>query len=251
MGGTFRDRLLRRDRLIGTLVTLPAPAVAEVLALAGYDWLFIDLEHSTLDALQAQALLQAAGPCPCVVRVATNDEVSVKKALDIGPAGVIVPQVNTRADAERAVSYAKYPPVGHRSVGVARAHGYGLNLQQYFERANDEVSLIVQIEHIDGVNNVESIAGVPGIDALFVGPYDLSGSLGKPGKVTDPDVLSAIERVRAVAAGRGLPLGIFAPSAEAARPFLGRGFNLLTVGIDSLSLATAAGQALASLRRPE
>jgi len=122
----FRTRLKRGDLLAGTLVSLPSPEIAEILAEAGFDWLFVDLEHSTLDVRSAQTVLQAVGGrVDCLLRVPLNDEIWIKKALDTGAAGIIVPQVNSADDARRAVRYSKYPPQGARSAGMARAHGYG------------------------------------------------------------------------------------------------------------------------------
>ena len=196
---SFRERVKNRDLLVGTLLTLPSPEIAEILVHAGFDWLFIDSEHAPLTRAHIQQLLQATGDCPCLVRVADKSETAVKGALDSGANGIIAPQVNTAAAAERIVKLCKYPPLGYRSVGVARAHGYGMTFQSYLERANDQTVVVAQIEHITGVENIEAIVQVDGIDAIFLGPYDLSASMGIPGKVGDTAVLSAIEHVCTVA----------------------------------------------------
>jgi 2-dehydro-3-deoxyglucarate aldolase/4-hydroxy-2-oxoheptanedioate aldolase len=227
--------------LIGTVVTLSSPAVAELLSDAGFDWLFIDVEHSPLDWQAAQALLQAAR-CPCIVRVPLCDEISIKKALDIGADGIIVPQVNSRAEAERVVRYAKYPPLGARGVGVARAQGYGPRFQEYVSRANDEIAVIVQAEHIEAVNHIHDIASVAGIDAVLVGPYDLSTSMGKPGQVTDPEVVQAIARVTAECTACNMPLGIFGMTPDAVQPHIQAGYNLIAIGVDTVLLANSASQ---------
>ena len=182
---SFRERLLRGDRLIGTTVTLPSPEVAEILSRVGFDWLWIDTEHSPYDTLMAQRLLQAAGPgFPSIIRVPWADDVWIKKALDTGATGVIVPQVNTADDARRVVAACKYPPAGTRGVGSTRAHTYGLEFQSYIDTANRETAIIVQAEHIEAVDNIEEITAVEGLDALMVGPYDLSASMGKIGQVS-------------------------------------------------------------------
>jgi 2-dehydro-3-deoxyglucarate aldolase/4-hydroxy-2-oxoheptanedioate aldolase len=241
--------LRRGDLLAGTLVSLPSPEIAEILAEAGFDWLFVDLEHSTLDVRSAQTVLQAVGGrVDCLLRVPLNDEIWIKKALDTGAAGIIVPQVNSADDARRAVRYSKYPPQGARSAGMARAHGYGARSQDYFRRANAEIALIVQAEHAQAVRNIEEIVNVEGVDAVFVGPYDLSASLGKMGQVEDPEVQAAIERVRRICRERGMPMGIFAASGDRALAYVREGYRLIAAGGDALLLSQAARQLSASLR---
>jgi len=249
MKTNFRSRLKRGETLLGTLVTLSSPEVAEILAEAGFDWLFIDMEHSPLDVREAQAILQTVGErCACVLRVPLNDEIWIKKALDIGATGIIIPQVNSRQEAERAVRFCKYPPQGSRGVGVARAQGYGARLQDYLDSANEEIAVIVQAEHIDGVSRIEEIVGVAGIDAVLVGPYDLSASMGKIGKVADAGVQAAIARVKVACASARMPIGIFAATAEAAKPFMREGYSLIAVGIDTIFLVEAANQLVRQLR---
>jgi 2-dehydro-3-deoxyglucarate aldolase len=247
---TFRRRLSRGDLLLGTMVSIASPEVAEILALAGFDWLFIDMEHGAIDIATAQQMLQAAGPGkPGVVRTPSRDEVWIKKCLDIGASGIIVPQVKSADDAERVIQFSRYPPLGSRSVGISRAHGYGTGFRDYVARANDEIAVILQIEHIEAVRNIEPIVKVQGIDALFVGPYDLSGSMGKIGEVNDPDVQEAIARVRDCASRAEVPLGIFALTPDSARAFIEAGFTLIAAGMDSMLLADAAREMLAPLRR--
>ncbi len=246
---SFKDRMKRGNTLVGTVLTLPSPEIAEILSNLGFDWLFIDTEHAPLDPRCVQSILQATGSrCPCLVRVPAGDEVSVKKVLDVGPAGVIVPHVNSAEDARNIVQLCKYPPDGSRSVGVARAHEYGMKFQEYVDNANQSVSVILQIEHIQAVRNIESIVAVPGFDAVFIGPYDLSGSMGMMGKVTAFEVQREIERVRTVVLNAGLALGIFGVDAEAVKPFIGRGYTLIAVGTDTLFTAHSAQKTLATVR---
>ena len=249
MTNIFKKRLIQGDLQLGTLVTIPSLEVIEILSLSGFDWLFVDLEHSAMGIQEAQAILQAAGPnVPCVVRVPTIDEVWVGKCLDAGAAGIIAPQIRTCEDAARAVRLCKYPPAGTRGVGIARAHAYGADFADYVARANDEVAVVVQIEHIDAVANLDSIISTAGIDALFAGPYDLSGSMGKLGQVKDPEVQAAISRVKEKAGQAGIPLGIFGTTAEAVQPYIADGYKLIAVGTDTVMLGTMARQTLASLR---
>ena len=246
----LRARLLAGDLLIGTIVTLPTPEVAEILAGLGFDWLFIDGEHAPIGARDAQALLQAAGPdCPCLVRVPAGDEVWIKKALDIGAAGVIVPQVHSAEQAEQVVRLCKYPPRGARGVGVARAHGYGRRFTEYLATANDEVTVVIQAESAEAVDNIDSIVQVPGIDAVLIGPYDLSSSLGKTGQLDDPAVTGAIAAIRESCEQAGIKLGVFGLDAAAVQPFIAQGFSLIAVGIDAVLLSRAAGYTLVDLQR--
>lgn len=244
----LRQRLLSAETLIGTIVTFSAPEVAEVLVNAGFDWLFIDTEHAPFDAQAAQGLLQAAGACPGLVRVSCLDETRIKKMLDIGAAGIIVPQVSSAADAELAVRFSKYPPAGTRGVGVARAQAYGLDLADYVRNANDELAVVIQAEHIDAVENIDAIVKVPGIDAVFIGPYDLSASMGKTGKLDDPEVVNAITRVRESCLAAGMRLGIFGVDSAALAPYIAQGYSLIAVGIDSLMLGTTAKALISELR---
>jgi 2-dehydro-3-deoxyglucarate aldolase/4-hydroxy-2-oxoheptanedioate aldolase len=244
----LRARLLAGELLMGTILTLPTPEVAEILAAAGFEWLFIDNEHAPLEFRDAQMLLQAAGTgCPCLVRVPAGDEVWIKKALDIGAAGVIVPQVHTAEQAERVVRLCKYPPEGSRGVGVARAHGYGSRFNEYVATANEQVAVIVQAESAAAVRNIESIVKVPGIDGVLIGPYDLSSSLGKAGELEDPDVRRAVAAIRESCQRAGKRLGAFGVDAASVRPFIEAGFTLIAVGIDTLFLSGAARAALSEI----
>ncbi|MFT5523885.1 MAG: 2-dehydro-3-deoxyglucarate aldolase [Pirellulaceae bacterium] len=245
---TFRKRLLNNERLVGTMITLNEPAVAEILSMVGFDWLFVDAEHGPFEISDLGGILQAAGATSCLVRVAATSEAMIKRTLDCGAAGIIVPQVNTAEQAAAVVQYARYAPEGQRGVGLGRAHGYGLAFQQYVDSANDNVVVVVQAEHIDAVNNIESIVQVPGIDAVLLGPYDLSASIGKLGQITDAEVTAAIDRVTAACQAANVPLGIFGVSADALRPYVDKGYSLIVGSTDTLFLGGAATKMLKALR---
>ena len=182
----FNARLKRRELLLGTMLTLPSPETAEMISKCGFDWLFLDGEHGPASILEWQRVMQAvAGRSACVLRVPGGNEENINKALDIGANGIIVPMVNSAEQARAAVAWSRYPPTGKRGIGLARAHGYGLDFADYMARANDDVAVILQVEHIDAVNNIDAIADVEGVDAIFVGPYDLSASMGKTGQLDD------------------------------------------------------------------
>lgn len=244
MMATLRDALKKEKPLVGTLLTVDPTEVAEALALSGFDWIFIDLEHGSLSIHDAQRALQAiANRCFTLVRVPDGTLENIKRVLDMGCDGIIVPMVNTEAYARRIVAFSKYPPLGERSVGIGRAHGYGLRFTEYLETANEHTAVIVQIEHRDGVANVEQIAAVPGIDALFVGPYDLSNSMGLVGQVYHPGVVAAIDTVRGACARNHMAMGIFCTTAEQARSEVKAGVRLVAVGAD-ISLMTNSAKLL-------
>lgn len=240
MSRSLRERLLAGERLVGPMVTLSSPEVCELFAEIGYDWLFIDAEHTPMEAAAIQRLLQAAGSTPCLVRLGTDDPAAIAKALDIGSAGIIVAQVNTAAQARDIVAAAKYAPAGRRGRGLARAHRYGVKLAEYGETANDTVAVIVQAEHADAVRNIREIVRVEGLDAILVGPYDLASSLGHTGDVDHPEVRAAIKDIRRACADVGMPTGILGLTAESLIPHIRDGFTLLIAGVDVLMLGQTA-----------
>lgn len=245
---SFKTRLTNGSPLIGTIITLGLPAVAEMISACGFDWLWIDMEHAPLQLQEVQSLVQAkAAACAAFVRVPSNDEVWIKQVLDLGVDGIIVPQVKTGEEARRAVATAKYPPTGTRSVGLARAHKYGMQFANYVDEANDRTMVFLQIEHIDGVNNIHDILKVSGIDAVIIGPYDLSASMGKTGQLQDPEVQSAITKISAACREHHVPLGIFALQSKQGSTFLSNGYQLLAVGIDVHYLWSAAKASLDSV----
>jgi 2-keto-3-deoxy-L-rhamnonate aldolase RhmA len=246
----FKTRLTNGDAFIGAFICLPSPESAELFAELGYDWLIIDTEHGPYDELTAQRMLQAVGQrCPCVVRVPSNEDVWIKKALDIGAAGVLVPLVNTPEIALRVQRACRYAPEGTRGMGGARAHRYGIGFQDYVARANREMVAIIQAEHIEAVENIEAIANVPGIDAIFVGPYDLSASMGKPGQVKDPEVQAAIRKIRDATLRAGVRLGIYCSDPESAKNFVLQGYTLIGMSTDLNYLSQSAGAALAAVKK--
>jgi 2-dehydro-3-deoxyglucarate aldolase len=249
MGHDFRGRLKRGDKLLGTMVTLPSAATAEILAGLGFDWLFVDGEHGPLETAELAAILRVAGDrTACIVRVPEAAEVPIKKALDLGAAGIIVPQVNTPEQAADVVRYARYAPEGARGVGLARAHGYGQRFREYLDAANREIAVIVQAEHAQAVENIEAIVRVPGVDAVLLGPYDLSASLGKMGQIDDPAVVRAIRRVTDACRAAGMPLGYFGVTAAAVAPYVAQGYTLIVAGVDTLFLGNGAKALLAELK---
>ncbi|WP_229379854.1 HpcH/HpaI aldolase family protein [Fibrella forsythiae] len=247
---TFKEKLRGQKPLLGTIVSLPSPELSELLSLAGFDWLFIDMEHGTMSSGEAQRMLQAVkNGCSAVIRVAENTPMLIKQALDIGADGVIVPLVNTASEAKQAVDSARYPPVGNRSVGIARAHDYGMNFTDYIQRANDSVAVIIQIEHEEAVRNLDDILAVDGIDGVFIGPYDLSGSLNKLGDVFSEPVQEAIRTVKIKCSEKGIPIGLFLQKTDTIQAELASGTTFLAVGTDTFFVWSGAKQVLESVRR--
>jgi len=238
-----------RAPLFGTLLSLPSPEIAEILAASGFDWLFVDMEHGGLDVAAVQDVLQAvAGRTPCLVRVPNHDPNVIARVLDAGAEGLIFPHVNTASEARACVGAALFPPQGERSVGIARAQGYGRRIAESLAGANRGTVRVAQAEHILAVRNIAAIAAVPGLDAVFIGPYDLSASLGKPGRTAEPDVREAIRTIREAVRAAGIPAGIFVSSAEAGRTAVAEGFSFVAAATDTLLLDQAARDLVRSLK---
>ncbi len=205
----LKSRLRSGETTIGSWLSFGSPLLAELMAKAGFDWLVIDMEHGASSVTELVQMCQVIGLCgvPPLVRVGENDPRLIKQAMDAGAAGVIVPMVNSATEAEAARDALYYPPRGKRGVGLTRAHEFGLGFDTYKDQANDNSILIVQIEHYRAVDEIEEILAVDGVDGFIVGPYDMSGSLGKPGEFDDPDVKSLLDRASAVVAKADKPGG--------------------------------------------
>ena len=236
---------------IGSWIQLGHPAVAEIMASAGFDWLAIDLEHSTITLREAEDLIRVIdlkGVVP-LVRLASNNAEQIKRIMDAGAHGVIVPMVKSQDEARAVVRAVKYPPQGERSIGLARAQGYGVDFVRYFEWQRDQSLVVVQIEHIDAVNNLESILTVPGVDAYIVGPYDLSGSIGLPGEFQASQFLEAMAQIRSVGEKLRVPGGvhIVEPDPQALKQCIDEGNRFIAYGVDTRMLDTVCRKGLESV----
>jgi 2-keto-3-deoxy-L-rhamnonate aldolase RhmA len=232
---------------IGTFVGLGSALVTEVCAMAGFDWLLVDLEHGAggEEALVGQALAAAAHDVPLIVRVESLERIRVGRVLDLGVAGVMIPRVEDASEAARVARWARYPPDGERGVATYnRACGFGARPEALLN-ANDRVTVVLQIETLGALADVEEIAATPGVDALFVGPRDLSQALGVPGDFAAPVYREAIDRVAAAAAAHGIVAGLLAKDREAADRYAGLGYRLLAVGSDAGFLMEGARRAVA------
>ena len=250
-GLDFKRKLHAGEHCLGVWATLSDPAVPAILSHLGYDWLLVDTEHSPipLDTLQTIVLMSQRGGTPAIVRPAWNDPVMIKQVLDLGAEGVLVPMVNSGPEAERAVQAAKYPPEGRRGWGPNAAAEFGFRTDAYANEANDRIAVIVQIEHIDAVRNVDDILAVPGIDGVYIGPGDLSYSLGVPREWDNPKLVAAIQEVMHKAKAAGVPVGGDASgSVENVVRWAGYGAQFMTVGADTSFMREGAEAMLASLR---
>lgn len=248
---TLRRELRAGKTLIGCWVSLASPITAEVIGLAGFDWLLLDGEHSPNDAIsfvpQLMALKDSAS-AP-VVRPSSNNEVEIKRLLDAGFHNFLIPFVQSVDDAQRAVAATRYPPQGVRGVSVAqRGNRYG-TAPDYFRDINEHITVVVQIENRAGMAAARDIAAVEGVDALFVGPSDLAAALGHLGNAAHPEVQAAIAGLFDSARAAGKPVGILAPVEADARRYLAMGASFVAVGSD-LGLFRQATQALADRFRP-
>ena len=247
----LKQALRQGELCLGSWITLAHPAIAEIMAKAGFSWLAVDLEHSVVTIREAEELIRVIELCGVVplVRLSANDPVQIKRVMDAGAHGVIVPMVNSVAQAEQAVASVYYPPRGRRGVGLARAQGYGCNFEGYREWLQQEAVVIVQVEHIQAVENLQEILAVEGVDGFFVGPYDLSSSLGIPGQWAHAKMTEAMARIRKIggASGKAPGIHVVEPDPEAARQKMAEGYRFIAYSLDTRLLDRACRQGLQTI----
>src|SRR6266566_7995234 len=246
-----KEKLKRGEPALGGWLSLPSVPSARIMARLGFDWLVVDMEHSAQNpVLMADMVgtIADAGTCAPIVRVPTNSVEWFKWVLDAGAWGVVVPMVNTREEAQRAVEYTKYPPLGARSIGGAFGpYGFGItDWPGYARAANDEIIVAIQVESRQALQNLDEILSVPGIDVAFVGPNDLHAQLGlvPSSDGTEPEFLQALERVKVAARKHHIALGIFSSDGQAAAERVSQGFQMISVTTDVSSMITYATQNL-------
>ncbi|WP_394551734.1 HpcH/HpaI aldolase/citrate lyase family protein [Agromyces sp. MMS24-JH15] len=246
---TLRDALEAAERpLAGMWVCTGSPLVAEIAAGSGLDWVLIDMEHAPngLESVLAQLQAVAASPVTPVVRVPSHDPATIKQVLDLGAQNLLVPMVETRADAEAVVAAARYPPRGIRGVGSALGRSARWNrVEGYLAHADAHVSLFVQVETAAAVANSAEIAAVDGVDGVFVGPSDLAASMGHLGAQTHPDVVAAVLAVFDTVRAAGKPVGVNAFDPAIAAAYLDAGARFILVGAD-VTLLARGSEALAA-----
>jgi 4-hydroxy-2-oxoheptanedioate aldolase len=239
---TLRQRIGAGEKLVGLFSSIGSPAAVEIVGGAGFDFLCIDSEHSQLDRAAVEELIRAAdaSAVPALVRVAGHHSELIASALDAGAAGVIVPRVGTAAEAAAIVKAFRYPPAGERGVGPGRASGYGYAIGPYLARANDTLLLAIQVETAQAVDNLDAILAVDGIDLVFIGPGDLSVSLGLFGPANAEKLGVVIEKIVAKAVAKGRAVGMFRFSPDDIAIWAKRGASLFIVSSDAFYLATGA-----------
>ena len=252
---SLRQRMLAGETLIGSWINSGSPIIAELMAACGFDFLCVDVEHSAVDLPQTQQLFQAIRSgrpdCGAIVRLHGVDYAFVKRYLDAGACGVVAPLVRTREEAALLVQATKYPPMGLRGVGFCRANAYGLRLADECARANDEIFVAVQIEHIDAVRNIDAILSVPGIDAVFIGPYDLTASMGITGQFEHRDYLAARAVILAACERHRVAPGIHVvpPAPDQVKARIAEGYRFIGYSLDITMLTTACSEGLTALRK--
>jgi 4-hydroxy-2-oxoheptanedioate aldolase len=247
----LREKWKQGIPTFGPFVGLNAPGICEILGHAGFDYCIIDLEHGAIDLETAENMVRganAAGITP-IIRVAVNREELIGQALDLGAAGVHVPTISTAEEAQRAVWAAKFSPLGRRGVDPAvRAARYAADGASFYEKANKETLVITAIESTNGIKNLPKILRVKGIDVLFVGPYDLSQSLGVIGQVRHPQVIEKIQEIIRLSRKSGVAVGLYTDTPEVAKEWVKQGILYCCLGIDAAILYNASRNLLKEAR---
>lgn len=232
----------------GSWVQSGNPAIGEIMAYAGFDWICIDLEHSDVGWDTFSNIIRAVKMYKTIpfARVSKNEHIAIRKPLDFGAMGVIVPMVNNAEEAEKAVMAAKYPAEGIRGFAFCNANQWGENFDKYVSNANDSIIVIVMIETREAVENIEEIVSVKGVNGVFIGPYDLTGSYGIPGQTSHPIVISAKDRVLAACKKHGKLAGqhIVLPTRENVRQAIEEGYEFLALGMDTVFISEGSKNVL-------
>ncbi|MFQ5829277.1 MAG: HpcH/HpaI aldolase/citrate lyase family protein [Candidatus Methylomirabilia bacterium] len=248
----LKSRLQAGKPVFGILITMPSVQLMQVLAHAGFDWLFIDMEHGPIDIASAHAMITATAGTPAVpiVRVPWNLPWLVKPVLDAGAWGIVFPMVRSRTEAETAVRAVRYPPEGERGWGPFYAPlRWGVPAPDYVKAANDQLLTVILIEHFEAVRRAHEIASTRGVDVALIAPFDLAATLGHPGQTDHPEVRAAIAKAEAGILRSKAALGGLALSPEQANDMVRRGYRFLALGYDALLLERAAGAALQGITR--
>jgi 2-keto-3-deoxy-L-rhamnonate aldolase RhmA len=249
---SLKDKLKRNRLSIGSWITLAHPAIAEIMADAGFEWLVVDMEHSVITIREAEELIRIISlkNVTPLVRLTCLDPNQIKRVMDAGAAGVIVPMVKNVEEAKIAVQAVKYPPVGIRSVGLARAQGYGTRFDEYAESVNEKSIVIIQIEHIEAINNLEAILRVDGVDGTIIGPYDLSGSMGKPGRFEEWDVLEKLKEYEDISKRFHKSLGyhVVQPDCTSVMSKIKADYTFIAFSVDHLFMGHTIRTGLAEIQ---
>jgi 2-keto-3-deoxy-L-rhamnonate aldolase RhmA len=251
----LKSKIKEKVLTIGSWLTIGHPAVAEILANAGFDWLVIDLEHSTIGVEKAGELIRIIDLCGVspFVRLTSNDPDQIKRLMDAGAHGIIVPMVNRYEDAMLAVASTRYQPKGTRGVGLGRAQGYGTKFSEYFEWQNKGPVVIVQIEHIDAIEQIDKILTVPGVDGFLIGPYDLSCSMGIPGQFNNNLFKRAMNQICEAGKRHNCIIGIHIvePDIKLLTRSIKEGYTFIAYGVDMRILDVGSRIGMAAKQKAE
>jgi 2-dehydro-3-deoxyglucarate aldolase len=252
MKNKFKKALLDKQITLGGWMQIGHPAIAEIFARRGFNWICVDLEHGAIELETMTNIFRTidAYDCVSVARLPLNDPVWIHRSLDAGARGLIIPMVKTADDAENAIKEAKYPPRGVRGFGYSRANMHGIDFDDYIKTANDEITMIMQIEHKDAIDNLEDIVNVDGVDALFIGPLDLSGSMGITGQMEHPDMVGALDKYKEVAKNTNKSFGmhIVRPDEDNIKSTIEQGYTMIALGLDNVFLDEMSKQVLKFLK---
>jgi 2-dehydro-3-deoxyglucarate aldolase len=235
--GSTKQKLKRNEPALGGWIMIGHPVVSALMASEGFDWIGVDLEHTatSLQDLSAITLEASSRGCDVLARLDSCDPVQAQKALDTGCTGIIVPLINTAEEAKRAVMMAKFPPDGNRGAAFSRASDFGRNFTGYYKSHNESVVVAIMMEHIKAVENADAILSTPGIDAVFVGPYDLSASIGRAGELDHPEVQLALQKILAACKRHGVAAGIHVVRGTNidVRERIDQGYRFIACSIDT------------------
>jgi len=242
LNNRVKAKLRSNKSVLGSWLNLPSLEVTEIMARSGFEFLVIDQEHGTMNFETAQKMamvIEGYGAAP-FIRVSENDPVIIKRAMETGVYGIIVPMINSKEDAQKAIASMRYAPEGIRGVGLSRGQGYGLEFEKYKQWYKKNMVLVAQIEHIDAINNLEEILSLKDIDATIIGPYDLSASLGYPGEFDRKEVINAINKYVTICKKHKVPVGMHVVPADAqlVNKRMAQGFNFLVFSLDMIFLAS-------------
>lgn len=233
---------------IGTWITVPHPTIVDLIARQQFDWICIDLEHSPVSALEMQnaILIIQSHKKKAFVRVAQNSHTNIKFPLDAGADGIIIPMVNSFAEAKEAVRSCFYPPIGNRGAGLARAQKYGFGFEEHLKHNYEHLEVFVQIEHISAVKDLEEILKIEKLSGIFVGPYDLSGSMNLAGKFDSPEVTEVLQQISIKTKNSGKLLGahVIKPEPADLHKHQMLGYNFIAFSIDTYFLGQKIIEAL-------
>lgn len=249
----FKEKFKNQKVVLGTWIQIPSPSICEIAASQQLDWLAVDMEHTEISYETLIDMFRGLNGTDTVpfVRVRENSALDIRRALDIGATGVIVPLVHTAEEAEKAVSFSKYPNLGCRGHAFCRANGWGLNFTEYAENANKETCVFVMIESRQAVENIDDILSTPGLDGIFIGPYDMSASYGVTGDVSSKLVTEGCNKVLESCKRHNKIAGIHivSPDQKVIEENIKKGFQFIAVGIDSLFLMNGIKNAVSMVRQ--